>query len=143
MHRPGLLSLLFVLSCAGCAMPKADALDPHAATHGTALTGDWGGEHVALSLTASGGRIEYDCAQGTLDAPVVPDAAGTFSVAGRHVPGHGGPVRIEDQPPASQPAIYQGTVSGDRMQLRVSTGGQDTGAYVLQRGADPQLFRCL
>lgn len=124
-------------------MPKADALGTHAPAHGVALSGEWSGEHASLSFTSGGGRIEYDCAQGTLDAPLVPDASGVFSVAGRHVPGHGGPVRIEDQPPASQPALYRGTVSGDRMQLRVSVGGQQIGSYVLQRGANPQLFRCL
>lgn len=131
--------LLLVLACSGCTIPKADL---HAATHATALSGDWGGAHVSLSLTASGGQIEYDCAHGTLEAPLVPDASGAFSVPGLHVREHGGPVRMGEQP-ESQPALYQGTVSGDRLQLRVTSGGAEIGSYLLRRGAGAQLFRCL
>jgi hypothetical protein len=136
--------LLLVLACGGCAMPIAAS---HAATHhatasGTALSGDWGGQHIALSLSASGGQIEYDCGQGSLDGPLVPDAAGAFRVVGRHVPGHGGPVRSDEPAPASQPALYQGTVSSDRMQLRVTCGGMEIGAYSLRRGASARLLRC-
>ena len=137
--------LLLVLACGGCAMPIADshAAAADARASGRALSGDWGGQHIALSLSASGGKIEYDCGQGSLDAPLVPDAAGAFRVVGRHVPGHGGPVLSDAPPPASQPAIYQGTVSGDRMQLRVTSGGVEIGAYSLRRGASAQLLRCL
>jgi hypothetical protein len=137
--------LLLVLACGGCAMPLAtsDAATHHATASGTALSGDWGGQHIALSLSSSGGQIEYDCGQGSLDAPLVPDAAGAFRVFGRHVPGHGGPVRSDDPMSASQPAIYQGTVSGDHMQLRVTSGGMEIGAYSLRHGASAQLLRCL
>ena len=133
------LSMLLVLACSSCAMPIAD---PPAAPRGVAVTGDWGGEHAALSLSASGGRVQYDCAHGTLDAPVVADANGVFSVPGQHVREHGGPVRVGEQP-GSQPALYRGTVSGDRMQLHVTSGAAEIGTYLLQRGVDARLFRCL
>ncbi len=138
-------SILLVLACGGCVMPIADshAAAADARASGTALSGDWGGKHIALSLSAGGGQIEYDCGQGSLDAVLMPDAAGAFRVVGRHMPGHGGPVRSEDPPTASQPAIYQGTVSGDRMQLRVTSGGVEIGSYALRRGARAQLLRCL
>jgi len=110
---------------------------------GDALTGTWGGLHVLLTLSANGGRIEYDCGQGTLDEPVRPDAQGAFHVRGQHNQNHGGPARVADEPPAPQQATYDGTVSGDHMQLRVSSNGEAIGSYALRRGADPQMAYCL
>lgn len=132
-----LASLLAALLLAACAMPDAAAPGRQGP-----LTGNWGGQHVALILAGDGGRIEYDCAHGTLDAAVEPDASGAFSVAGRHVRGHGGPVR-SDEVPQSAPARYHGAVSSDRMTLQVRTGAATLGPFVLERGAQAQLFKCL
>ena len=122
-------------------MHSKAATDPKPA--GATLTGAWGGLHVLLTLSANGGRIEYDCAQGTLDEPVRPDAHGAFHVRGQHSQNQGGPARVADEPPAPRQATYDGTVSGDRMQLRVTSNGEEIGAYALRRGADPQMAFCL
>lgn len=106
------------------------------------VLGAWGGVHAGLTLTASGGAIDYDCAHGGLEAPVRPDRAGRFDVAGVHVREHGGPVRVGEVPD-SLPARYLGQVDGDRMVLRVLVGSDTLGPFALQRGAPPQLFRCL
>jgi hypothetical protein len=87
-------------------------------------------------------RQAYDCADGGLFAPVVPDGAGAFSVLGVHVPEHGGPVRIGEVPD-SLPARYFGQLSGDRMTLRVLVGSDSLGPFALQLDGTPQLFRCL
>jgi hypothetical protein len=108
----------------------------------TALVGEWGGVHAALTLAADGGAISYDCAHGGLGAPVRPDRAGHFEVVGVHVREHGGPVRIGEVPD-SVSARYLGQVDGDRMVLRVLVGSDTLGPFTLQRGAPPQLFRCL
>jgi len=118
--------------------PAADPNPP-----GDTLTGAWGGLHVLLTLSADGGRIDYDCAQGTIDEPVRPDASGAFHVRGQHTQHQGGPARVADEPPAPKQARYDGTVSGDRMQLRVSIDGEAIGNYALRRGADPQMVNCL
>jgi hypothetical protein len=119
-------------------IPAADPNPP-----GDTLTGAWGGLHVLLTLSADGGRIDYDCAQGTIDEPVRPDASGAFHVRGQHTQRQGGPARVADEPPAPKQALYDGTVSGDRMQLRVSIDGEAIGNYALRRGADPQMVNCL
>lgn len=123
--------------------PATPAVDPKPS--GDVLTGAWGGLHVLLTLSATGGRIEYDCAQGALDEPVRPDAHGVFHVRGQHVQNQGGPQRAADEPtvPQSQQATYDGTVSGDRMQLRVTSNGEAIGSYALRRGADPHMAYCL
>ena len=106
------------------------------------LDGEWGGLHAGLTLTADGGTISYDCAHGTLEAPVLRDLDGRFESDGLHVREHGGPVRVGEVPD-SAPARYLGQVTGDRMVLRVQVGSDTLGPFTLQRGAAPQLFRCL
>jgi hypothetical protein len=109
---------------------------------GAPVTGAWGATHAALTLTDTGGTIEYDCAGGALRSPIRPDAAGRFAIDGVHVRGHGGPVRIGEVPD-SLPARYVGRVRGDHMTLRVLVGVDTLGPFELQRGAEPRLFRCL
>jgi hypothetical protein len=109
---------------------------------GVPVTGRWGGIHVGLSLTASGGSLEYDCAAGTI-GPVVPGPYGHFSADGMHTPGMGGP-EIEDQPRPAFSVIYTGTVQGDRMTFAGRLdNGVHLGPFTLRRGAEPTIFRCL
>src|SRR6185503_15761872 len=109
-------------------------------------TGTWGGEHVALEVTAEAGRLEYDCAHGDLGEPLVVDRSGRFDVTGTHTPEHGGPVR-EDEKLASHPARYVGRVDGNRMTLTVTvtvTNAAETlGTFTLTRGEAGRLLKCL
>jgi hypothetical protein len=109
---------------------------------GAPLVGEWNGLHASLTLTGSGGSIEYDCAHGGLRAPVEPDAAGQFTVAGVHFRDHGGPVRIGEVPD-STPARYIGKVQGDQLTLRVFVGQDTLGPFTLRRGGESRLTRCL
>lgn len=129
MFSPALLLLV-----AGCAsVPPA----------GVPLTGRWGGEHVGLDLAPSGGTLEYDCAAGRIDGPVLPRPDRTFQAAGTHTPGTGGPERAGVVRP-SHAARYDGSVRGDRMTLRVrGENGVLLGPFTLRRGVEPVLMRCL
>jgi hypothetical protein len=111
-------------------------------SEGAPVLGRWGGPHAALTLTDSGGTIEYDCAHGGFGAPVRLDRAGRFEIAGVHVREHGGPIRVGEVPD-SLPARYAGRVRGDRMTLRVLVSADTLGPFELRRGAEPQLFKCL
>lgn len=106
--------------------------------------GTWGGEHVALEVTAEGGRIEYDCAHGNLGEPLIVDRSGVFDVTGTHTPEHGGPVR-EDEKLASRPARYVGRVDGGLMTLTVTVTdtGERLGTFALTRGVAGRLLKCL
>ena len=107
------------------------------------VTGAWGAEHVGLLLRPDGGTLEYDCAAGRIDEPLVALGDGRFTASGSHMPGIGGPERV-DQPRQSFPATYRGSVRGDRMTLSVRVAnGQLLGPYELRRGAPPRLLRCL
>lgn len=130
MRTAGLVLLLALVGCAT------------APPGGVPVTGEWGGTHIGLSLDSSGGRIDYDCASGTI-GPVVPGAGGAFVAAGTHTPGHGGPVREGEVLPTYQ-AQFSGTVRGDRMDLRGRVeNGVELGPFALRRGAEPGIFRCL
>ena len=131
---PRLLSLAMLLAVVACS----------ATTQPEDLTGAWGGRSVALLVTGAGGVLEYDCAAGTIDQPLQPEAGGRFSATGTHTPGQGGPVREGDIPEVF-PARYDGEVSGDTMTLTVTlvASGQSVGAFTLTRDASPRLTRCL
>lgn len=127
-----LAPLLAAAACAGAPRP------------GAPLLGEWGGRHVGLMLSPSGGTLDYDCAAGRIDTPVVSGRDGRFIAEGSHSPGHGGPERIGEQHPSYR-ALYSGTVRGGTMTLEVDVPERSfrIGPYRLQRGAQPLLMRCL
>jgi hypothetical protein len=108
------------------------------------IVGAWGGEHVALTIAATGAALEFDCAHGSIEERIVPDADGGFDVAGIYVREHGGPVR-EGEPPDSHPARYTGRIDGSRMTLTVLLTDDPAFAasYTLRRGEPPQVYRCV
>ena len=127
-----LLATLLIAGCAGTTLRVP-------------VTGQWGGDHVGLMLNSGGGgALDYDCAAGSIDGPLVTDAAGRFSVVGTHSPGHGGPDRTGDKPPRHA-ATFTGNVRGDVMTLviDVAATAQRLGPFALRRGATPNLMRCL
>lgn len=107
------------------------------------LTGDWGGTHVGLRLTAAGGVLDYDCAAGTIHEPVILRPNGSFHAVGRHTPAAGGPERVGEVRPSYR-TRYSGSVRGERMILqgRVENGVL-LGPFTLVRGAEPVIMRCL
>ncbi|HEX4441645.1 MAG TPA: hypothetical protein VH854_16340 [Thermoanaerobaculia bacterium] len=102
--------------------------------------GNWGGVHVGLEVTASGARLEFDCAHGTIDGPIVLDADGSFEARGTQTREGPGPTRQGQDD--SAPGTYSGSVKGDQLTLRVTAGGQDAGTFTLTRGRVPRLFKC-
>src|SRR2546423_4283331 len=68
-------------------------------------TGVRGGEHISMKVGAKLATIEYDCANGRIDGPLVVDSSGHFSIRGTHKMERGGPVRLGDEPKPI-PATY-------------------------------------
>jgi hypothetical protein len=130
------ISIALTALLAGCTTPEKDKVDP--------LAGGWGGAHVGLVIDAEGGKLDYDCAAGTIDHPPVLNAMGEFHERGTHTPGTGGPVR-QDYVQPSLPAVYEGSVQGEHMTLRVivPSNGTVIGPLELRKGAAPILTRCL
>ena len=133
-HRSRPFAVIALLFAAACTDPLTSA----------DLLGEWGGEHIGLMVIAAGATLEYDCASGTIDEPLNPDASGRFEARGTFVPGKGGPA-IEGEEPLGYPALHQGTTDGETMTLRVTRldTGESLGTFVLALGAPPRVFRCL
>ena len=128
---------ILIAAAAGLSACASLALTP------TNASGQWGGPHIGLVLEGGLGTIEYDCASGTVDTPVIPAADGSFAATGTHRPGQGGPVRV-GQIFTSVRANYAGKIEKDHMTLGVVLeDGTTMGPFSLDRGAQGQLTRCL
>ena len=105
--------------------------------------GTWGGAHVRLDVREGGAGIEYDCAHGTIAAPLQPDGAGRFEAVGTHVREGPGPIRL-NVPRVSRPARYEGEVKGDEMTLTVTLTdrAEEVGTFTLRRGSEGRLRKC-
>ena len=83
-------------------------------------TGSWGGHHISMKVGAKSATIEYDCANGVIDGPLVVDDNGHFNLRGTHRTEHGGPIRA-DESSKGQPATYTGAINGNTMTLHWET----------------------
>ena len=88
--------------------------------------------------------VEFDCARGRIDGPILVDRQGHFTVSGEYIQDGPGPIRqMED--PRIQPAAYIGDVSGKNMNVRVVLveTGETIGTFTLTRGKPASIFKCL
>lgn len=103
--------------------------------------GEWGGEHVRLTVDEAGAKVEFDCAHGRLEGPLTLDGSGRFDVKGNLV-GEGGPV-LKDEAENARPARYRGETDGERMRLEVTLeGGESAGTFTLARNGRARLVKC-
>ncbi len=105
--------------------------------------GNWGGQHISLEVTPTGGKLEFDCAHGEISSKIVLDKQRRFSISGTYVEEHGGPTR-ESSLPQNIAVVYAGQVSGDTMKLTVKR--KDTkkviGTFTLKRGEEAFIVKC-
>jgi hypothetical protein len=106
------------------------------------LVGVWGGPHAAVEFQGGLADVEFDCAAGTIDDPIVPGRDGKFQAKGTYRTGATGPIRV-GQIFRSQPARYSGEVAKTAMTLNVALeDGTALGPFTLTEGTPPQLTRC-
>ena len=108
------------------------------------LTGVWGGEHITLTVTETGSRLEFDCAHGDIPGKLTPDASGMFATPGVFVREHGGPIR-EGESPDAHPAMYVGTVTAAtlRLTVRLTETNEMVGTFSLIQGSQGRVLKCL
>ena len=104
--------------------------------------GVWGGQHINLEVGEKSAQIEYDCATGVIDGPLVLDSNGRFNLRGRHTMERGGPIRQNDEA-KSEPATYTGSVKGNTMTLKLKIGdSSEVDTFTLEKGKPGDLFKC-
>jgi len=105
-------------------------------------TGVWGGQHIQIKVGANSATIEYDCANGVIDGPLVVDSHGNFKLHGTHRRERGGPVRADEEP-KKIPATYIGSIKGKTMTLTLKlAGSSDEETFTLERGKEGDVFKC-
>jgi len=104
-------------------------------------SGSWGGQHISIEVGSKSATIEYDCASGVINGPLLVDADGHFNLRGSHRPERGGPVRVDDNRPG-HPATYTGTIKGNTMTLTLKVGDSDEETFTLEKGKPGELVKC-
>jgi hypothetical protein len=107
------------------------------------VVGNWGGPHLAMSVSGEGASLEFDCAHGQFDEPLRLDARNGFAVRGTHVQEQAGPV-FSDQAPNSHAALYTGTITGTQMTIavRLLDTNRQLGTFVVSKGQAVKLVKC-
>jgi hypothetical protein len=103
-------------------------------------TGVWGGPHINIEVGEKSARIEYDCATGVIDGPLVVDSNGTFKLRGTHRAERGGPIRADDDT-KGQPATYTGSIKANTMTLTLKVGDSEE-TFTLEKGKEGELVKC-
>ena len=103
--------------------------------------GNWGGQHINIKVTAQSATIEYDCANGVIQGPLVVDRNGNFNLRGTHRMERGGPVRA-DETPREVPATYTGSIRGNTMTLSLKVSDAEVETFKLVKGKEGELFKC-
>lgn len=118
----------------------------HAGTApGTTLpAGTYGGEHIAISVSADKMHIEFDCAHATFDGPFTV-VNGQFQAKGTFTREAG--VQIEpDLMPPGEPAVIEGTLTGNSLTIIITVNGdrsRQVGPLTATLGKRPDIFKCL
>jgi len=104
-------------------------------------TGNWGGQHIKIKVSAQSAAIEYDCATGVIQGPLVVDRNGNFNLHGMHRMERGGPVRA-DETARGVPANYTGSIRGNTMTFNLKVGDSEVETFTLVKGKEAELFKC-
>ena len=125
--------LLLAINFSGCAGSNKQVVQ----------SGKWGGEHISLIVTDSISTLDYDCAHGTIDEPIISDDKGLFEAIGVHVFESGGPIRLGEIPD-KHPVLYNGGINGNKMTLMVTLIDTDVviDTFFLSLGSEPNIYKC-
>src|SRR5690242_16400342 len=114
------------------------------------VIGLWGGPHAGANFSGGLADLQFDCASGTIDDPIMITDVGPFSVKGTYRTGASGPIKV-GQFFKSQDALFSGEIaraaakdSPRVMTLSVALDdGTALGPFTLTEGTPPQVTRCL
>jgi hypothetical protein len=132
--KQGTVFVVVIVLAVGAAMAQKQKMNRIA-------TGVWGGPHISIKVGSKSATIEYDCAKGVIDGPLVVDSDGHFNLRGTHTMERGGPIRADDNPKA-QPANYTGSIKGTTMTLTLKLADEDVETFTLEKGKPGELFKC-
>ena len=132
-----------LLESGSCREGGGTSKGAHAKMDKTLAAGVWGGEHLRMDVSGRGASLDFDCASGTIDRPIVLDGGGAFDVKGTYMPQHAGPV-LRDEEANARPVRYVGRVKGDVLTLTIvaADNGDRLGEFTLTRGSEGRVMKC-
>jgi hypothetical protein len=138
--RHVIVAMLFGFLPASCAM-NVRGTEP-ASVGATLKAGEWGGQHIAMTVAAAGTEIEFDCGKATVTGTIETDRDGGFTVTGTFLQERPGPTTREG--PARRPVRLAGSVKGDDMQIKVvlTDQNEEVGTFALSFGGTARLVKC-
>ena len=139
-HARGRLAAAVFFGCVASSCGSMGAQPAHVPA--PLKQGEWGGQHIAMTVAASKTDLEFDCGRATVNGTIETDADGAFTAAGTFLPERPGPATPDPPPP--RPMRMTGTVAGDDMQVKIVLTDQsdDLGTFSLRLGAAPRLVKC-
>lgn len=132
MRRRGRSAVILAL-LAGACLPT-EPLD-------SVPLGPWGSDSLVLNVAESGASATFNCALGTIDAPLALDAEHRFDLPGTYTQGTGA---FPPTPPPPVAARYQGRTDGRTMEITVTLVEPPVriGTYRLERGRNTGILHC-
>lgn len=105
--------------------------------------GSWGGDRISMLVTDKGAQLEFDCAHGVVEEPLILDGSGGFEAKGSYLEESPGP-RREDSPARSKPARYAGRIKESTMTLTITLAenAQTIGTFTLTKDRTPRITKC-
>jgi hypothetical protein len=146
MRPMNVRSRLAVSILMACAASSCGSMGPRGTLPGhvpaPVKSGDWGGQHIAMTVSPSKTDIEFDCGKAAINGAIEADPDGAFTANGTFLPERPGPTTPD--PPASRPMRVTGTVKGNDMQLKIVLTDKDEaiGEFTLALGTAARLFKC-
>ncbi|HEX8220471.1 MAG TPA: hypothetical protein VF914_14840 [Chloroflexia bacterium] len=141
-NKPPYNVLLSQLGAMRYKMKYAGTTTPPGAT--TLPEGNWGGEHLAINVSATGMHIEFDCAHASFEGPISV-VNGAFEAPGTFVRETG--VQMDPElAPQGQPAVINGKVNGATLTITITVNGDrasQVGPLNATRDQTPVIRKCM
>jgi len=104
--------------------------------------GQWGGQHISMTIAAASTEIEFDCGRATVPGAIETDRDDRFVTTGTFLQDRPGPTTPDG--PAHRPMRLSGTVKGDDMQVSIvlTDSNEDVGNFTLTFGRTARLVKC-
>jgi len=103
--------------------------------------GNWGTNKMTISISLKRIKINYECAHGEINEPLVLDKNGTFNVVGTHIQESGKDLGKGE---VSEPVRYQGEFKNN--ELKISVTNVNTGELIisttLQKNPNKHVLKC-
>ncbi len=105
--------------------------------------GTWGSAGAEMLVEKATVKLRFDCAEGEIPLTLRKDKKGIFKVEGTYTRRGFGPIRIH-KPPAAEPVIYEGKVTGRSMKFKITViaTGDVVGEFTVTRGQEARIRGC-